>query len=106
MSNETLERMGAILRLVSTLIAGICTMVGLYIDADELFTGICCICALICLIYCWWKNNNITDAAIQAQDVLDSMKNGDLTDLTGSHQDDGEDEENDEDLGEDDPEGD
>ena len=95
MGNETLERVGAVLRLVSTLVAGICTMVGLYVDADELFTGICCIIALICLVYCWWKNNNITDAAIQAQSVLDALKDGDLTDLV---------EEADE--SEDDPEGD
>lgn len=106
MSNEALERVGAILRLVSTLVAGICTMVGLYVDADELFTGICCIIALICLIYCWWKNNNVTEAACEAQQVLDALKNGDLedlADLTDSHQD-GEDDEIDGE--EDDPEGD
>lgn len=114
MSNETLERVGAIIRLVSTLIAGICTMVGLYVDADELFTGICCICALVCLIYCWWKNNNLTYAAIEAQGVLDSMKSGDLTDIIEgesvhsspeSNQDEEIDKE-DEEYEEDDPEGD
>lgn len=81
MSNETLERVGAILRLVSTLAAGILTMVGIYVDADELFTGACCIVALVCLIYCWWKNNNLTIAAIEAQGVLDAMKSGDLSDI-------------------------
>ena len=106
MDSATLERAGAILRLACTLVAGIATMLGFYTDADELFTGICCVLALACLLWCWWKNNNVTDAAIAAQAVLDSLKEGDLTDLadlTESHQDGEEDGE----IGEeDDPEGD
>lgn len=84
MTTSTLERAGAILRLVCTLVAAICTMCGLYMDADELFCGVCAIVALVCLLWCWWKNNNLTDAAIQAQQVLDAMKAGDLSDLAGS----------------------
>ena len=81
MDSAALERAGAIARLVCTLVAGIATMLGFYLDADELFTGICCIVALVCLVYTWWKNNNITDAAIEAQGVLDALKSGDLGDL-------------------------
>lgn len=81
MDTAALERAGAIARLVCTLVAGIATMLGFYLDADELFTGICCIVALVCLIVTWWKNNNLTDAAIEAQGVLDALKSGDLGDL-------------------------
>ena len=95
MDSATLERVGAVLRLVCTLVAGIATMLGCYLDADELFTGACCVLALVCLLWCWWKNNNVTDAAIEAQAVLDALKEGDLTDLADADGD-----------GEDDPEGD
>lgn len=117
MDAATLERAGAIARLVCTLVAGIATMLGFYLDADELFTGVCCIVALACLVATWWKNNNITDAAIEAQEVLDSLKSGDLEDLAGVECTDGEcDEDNtldceadgtddSEDVAEDDPEG-
>lgn len=90
MDSAKLERAGAILRLVCTLVAGIATMAGCYLDADELFVGICSVVALVCLLYCWWKNNNLTDAAIAAQSVLDSMKAGDLTDLVEEEEDDPE----------------
>lgn len=107
MSTSTLERAGAILRLVCTLVAAICTMCGLYMDADELFCGVCAIVALVCLLWCWWKNNNLTDAAIEAQSVLDALKSGDLEDLTNLTTDSNQDGEiGEEDEKEDDPEGD
>lgn len=110
MDTAALERAGAIARLVCTLVAGIATMLGFYLDADELFTGICCIVALVCLIVTWWKNNNLTDAAIEAQEVLDSLKSGDLEDLAGvectdGDSDDGEAGGSPGESGEDDPEG-
>lgn len=83
MDSAALERAGAVARLVCTLVAGIATMLGFYMDADELFTGVCCVVALVCLVVTWWKNNNITDAAIEAQEVLDALKSGDLADLAG-----------------------
>ena len=107
MDSATLERVGAVLRLVCTLVAGIATMCGIYLDADELFTGVCCVLALVCLLWCWWKNNNVTDAAIAAQAVLDALKEGDLTDLAESLQESHQDGEEDGETGEeDDPEGD
>ena len=107
MDSAKLERAGAILRLVCTLVAGIATMAGCYLDADELFIGVCSIAALVCLLYCWWKNNNVTDAAIEAQAVLDALKEGDLTDLADlAGCDDSDSSGSESDESEDDPEGD
>lgn len=90
MDESTAERAGAILRLVCVLAADIATMLGLYLDADELFCGICAILAIVALIWCWWKNNNITDAAIEAQRLLDALKDGDLSDLVDDDEEDDE----------------
>ena len=41
---------------------------------EEIYTGLSGIFTVCTGIAAWWKNNNFTQAAIQAQDVLDSIK--------------------------------
>ena len=73
-NNFTNERIMAIIRLVCTLIASVAAGFGLALDADALYTGVACGAAFVCFIWSWWKNANLTDAAIQAQHYLDSIK--------------------------------
>ena len=70
------EQAGAILRLVCTLVCGVAAVFGAEMDADVLFEGVACALALACLVWTWWKNNNMTDAAVAAQQVLDTLKEG------------------------------
>lgn len=41
---------------------------------EEIYTALSGIFTVCTVIAAWWKNNNFTQAAIQAQDVLDSIK--------------------------------
>ena len=68
------ETAAAIARLAATLAAAIAAGAGLALDADALTTGILCALALGCFVWSWWKNNNVTAAAQEAQDFLDELK--------------------------------
>lgn len=66
----------AFIRLACMLIATGCTMFGIAIDADALFVGVMLVISVIVYIWVWWKNNNVSKAATEAQKVLDEMKKG------------------------------
>lgn len=66
----------AFIRLACMLIATGCTMFGIAIDADALFVGVMLVVSVIVYIWVWWKNNNVSKAATEAQKVLDEMKKG------------------------------
>lgn len=68
------ERITAIARLAVTLIVTAAAGFGLALDGDAIYTGLACALALACYVYTWWKNNNVTQAAQQAQHYLDSIK--------------------------------
>lgn len=66
----------AFIRLACMLIATGCTMFGIAVDADALFVGLMLVVSVIVYIWVWWKNNNVSKAATEAQKVLDEMKQG------------------------------
>lgn len=70
----TTERVTAIARLLVTLAAMVAGGVGIALDADALYTVSACALALVASAYSWWKNNNLTEAAAQAQAYLDTIK--------------------------------
>ena len=72
----TTERVTAIARLLVTLAAMVAGGVGIALDADALYTVAACALALVASAYSWWKNNNLTEAAAQAQAYLDTIKQG------------------------------
>lgn len=74
MQGYTKERIVAITRLGVMLITAVLGGIGLTVDADALFTIAMCAAALISAVYSWWKNNNITTAANEAQGFLDEIK--------------------------------
>lgn len=71
---DNYERVIAVVRLVCALAASIATAAGIALDADALFVGICAVLTVIAYIWGWWKNNNLTGAAQEAQKVLDAAK--------------------------------
>ena len=68
------EKVMAIARLAVSLALAIASGFGLALDADALLTGVGCVLALAAFVYSWYKNNNLTDAAVQAQHYLDAIK--------------------------------
>lgn len=66
----------AFIRLACMLIATGCTMFGIAVDADAIFVGVMLVVSVIVYIWVWWKNNNVSKAATEAQKVLDEMKQG------------------------------
>lgn len=66
----------AFIRLACMLIATGCTMFGIAVDADALFVGAMLVVSVIVYIWVWWKNNNVSKAATEAQRVLEELKKG------------------------------
>lgn len=66
----------AFVRLACMLITTGLAMFGVTVDADALFVGAMIVLALAAYIWAWWKNNNVTEAATKAQEVLSELKQG------------------------------
>lgn len=73
-NNWNAERIIAIVRLFCTIAASVAAGCGLALDANALYTGAAALLAAICYIWSWWSNNNVTQAAQEAQKYLDSIK--------------------------------
>lgn len=58
------------------------------IDQDAISVTISEIISAISIVWCWWKNQNITTEASAAQKILDQMKNmKDVPEGTGDPED-------------------
>lgn len=73
-SDWTAERISAIARLVVLLASAVAGGFGLTVDPDALGTIAACAVALVAGVWGWWKNNNLTKAAQDAQAYLDAIK--------------------------------
>lgn len=65
----------AFVRLACMFVASAATMLGIAVDADALFIGATCVLSTATYIWAWWKNNNVTTAATEAQELLNMIKN-------------------------------
>ena len=74
MDAATLERVKAIITIVVTAVSTIAAMYGYAVDADAWISVALSIVSAACIAWSWWKNQNITSEAIQAQAVLDHLK--------------------------------
>lgn len=72
--NAKTERIKAILTIIITAIVNIVNVYGYTVDASSVVTAFTTILSAACIIYSWWKNQNITDEAIQAQGYLNDLK--------------------------------
>jgi len=76
MDESKKQTLMAFLRLACTLVATGLAMAGVAVDADAIFVGVMVAVALIAYIWSWWKNNNVSAAATEAQKVLEELKHG------------------------------
>ena len=68
------ERAKAIITIIVTAVATIAAMYGYAIDAEAWISVALSIVSAVCILWSWWKNQNITDEAIIAQGYLDQLK--------------------------------
>ena len=68
------EKLIAFIRLLAPLLSSALALFGVAVDADSILVGLVCVVALGTFVWAWWKNNNITSAAQEAQKVLDAKK--------------------------------
>ncbi len=74
MSESKKQTIMAFVRLACMFAASAAALFGVTVDANALIVGATCIVAAATFIWNWWKNNNVTEAASQAQAMLDIMK--------------------------------
>ena len=70
----TSDRVVAVVRLVVTLVAMVAGGAGIAVEPDGLATIVACGVALVAGVWSWWKNNNVTKAAQDAQAYLDGIR--------------------------------
>lgn len=76
MDENKKQTLMAFVRLACMLITTGLAMFGITVDADALFVGAMIVLALAAYIWAWWKNNNVSTAATEAQKVLEELKHG------------------------------
>ena len=69
-----MERFKAIATIVVVAIVNVLNVMGYAMDAEPYVNAITSVCSAIGIAYAWWKNQNVTDEAQQAQAVLDYLK--------------------------------
>jgi len=68
--------------LVIAVLNQVLTMAGknpLPFSEDELYLGLTNVFTVAATIWGWWKNSSITPAAIQADEIMSAIKDGDVT---------------------------
>ena len=68
------ERAKAIITIVVTAAVNIANVCGYALDADQWVNVVLSIASAICIAWSWWKNQNVTAEAQQAQRYLDELK--------------------------------
>lgn len=68
------EKIKAIITIVVTAAVNVANVCGYALDADMWVTSVLSVVSVISILYSWWKNQNVTDAAIEAQKVLNTLK--------------------------------
>ena len=76
MNESKKQTLMAFIRLACSLIATGLALYGVSVDADALFVLAMIVVALVAYIWSWWKNNNVSTAATEAQKVLEELKHG------------------------------
>lgn len=68
------ERIKAILTIIVTAAVNIANVCGYALDADMWVNAVLSIFSVITIVYAWWKNQNVTEEAQEAQIYLNQLK--------------------------------
>ena len=68
------ERIKAVVVIVVTAIVNILNVYGYAVDMDTTLNAVLSVFSAVTIIYSWWFNQNVTDAAQEGQRVVDAIK--------------------------------
>lgn len=68
------EKARAIATLVIVCFVNVANVLGYAMDAEPWVNAVTSVLAVIAIAYSWWKNQNVTPEAAQAQVLLDALK--------------------------------
>lgn len=70
------ERVRAIVTIVVTAIVNVLNVIGYAIDLDAWLCAALSAASVACIVWSWWRNNNITEAAMVGDALTTSIKRG------------------------------
>lgn len=73
-ANIDFEKAKAIATLVIVCAVNVCNVLGYAVDAEPWVNAVTSVLSAIAIAYAWWKNQNVTPEAAQAQVLLDALK--------------------------------
>ena len=73
-ANIDFEKARAIATLVIVCAVNVCNVLGYAVDAEPWVNAATSVLSVIAIAYAWWKNQNVTPEAAQAQVLLDALK--------------------------------
>lgn len=73
-ADVSMERAKAIVTLIVVCAVNVANVLGYTMDADAWVNVALSILSAASIVYAWWKNQNITGEAAQAQVLLDALK--------------------------------
>ena len=73
-ANEEFEKVRAILTLVIVCAVNVLNVLGYAADAEPWVNAATSVLSAVAIAYAWWKNQNVTPEAAQAQVLLDALK--------------------------------
>lgn len=73
-ADEKFERAKAVVTIVIVAVVNVANVLGYALDADVWLNAALSILSAASIIYAWWKNQNVTPEAAQAQVLLDILK--------------------------------
>ena len=69
-----IERVKAVATLVVVAVVNILNVYGYAVEAAPWLNLVGSIAAAASVLYAWWKNQNVTDEATEAQELLNALK--------------------------------
>jgi hypothetical protein len=72
--NGNIERVKAIATIVVVAVVNVLNVLGYAMDAEPYVNAITSVCSAVGIAWAWWKNQNVTVEAQQAQVYLDGLK--------------------------------
>lgn len=74
--NTAVERAKAVASIAITAGANIANVVGFAVDAEPFVTAVTSVISAGAIVWCWWRNNNITKAAMVGDALITEIKRG------------------------------
>ena len=70
------QSLKAIVTLIVTVAFTVANAAGFALDFGTVYNVVFSVASLVAVAYAWWRNQNVTEAAQQAQEYLDELKRG------------------------------